>query len=140
MVQVLAKNNAYLTIDGYDMAAIGIEVTAEMAGTSNEQPYGFGSNWTKREPGLKDLTLNVNVIYDTDNIDSYITSIATQQKVTVVYGPEGNTTGKPKHSGSFIVDSLTGPTVVVTKDQVIFEMSLVTADEPTDDMYAGAKF
>lgn len=140
MVQILADNSGYLTIDGYDVSGIATELTFEMSGASNEQPYGFGSDWTRRTPGLKDVTINVSIIYDKDNIASYITNIATQQVVAVVAGPEGNTVGKPKHAGNFVVDSLSGPSKMVTKDAVVFEVTLVTADPPTDDLFAGATF
>lgn len=140
MVQILADNTGYLTIDGYDVSGIATELSIEGGGSSNEQPYGFGSTYTRRTPGLKDVTINATIIYDQDNIDSYITSIASQQIVAVVAGPEGNTAGKPKHAGNFVVDSVNGPTKAVTKDAVLFEITLVTADPPTDDLFAGATF
>lgn len=137
----LAGNDAYLSLDGVDVGAYVTEVSMERSANNNETTAGFGTDHITRSPGLKDTTFSITLVYEVDDISTYIQKLdAGDTAYTLIYGPEGNTGGKPKHEQDVIIDSVSGGRVNVQKEMTVFEISAVGADAPTTDIYAGGTF
>lgn len=137
------SNNAYLEIDGTDVSGYWTGTAdAEQSADIKEGNYGAGQEYVRRVGGLIDTTISFSIIYDTETTakaESF-NLFRTGQIVDIVYGPEGQIAGKPRHAGKFYIDSLTGPSVDQEKAPVMVEISLSQQDEPTDDMYNGGVF
>jgi hypothetical protein len=97
---------------------------------------GSGTAHRERNEGLADHSLTATIVYDTGNIQTYIQSIK-PGTYTVEFGPEGNTTGKPKHIQSFILTEAPF-SVEVEKTEVAFQLSFEAAAAPSYSMFDGA--
>ena len=60
--------------------------------------------------------------------------------IAVVYGPEGNTAGKPKHDQDFKINSINGPTTGHDKPAVMLEYEVVSTGVPRSNFYEGDTF
>jgi len=130
----LNENDYYLSVGGTDVSSYVVDVTLEPSVTSQDVTAGSGSDWVNRAEGLKDCTISFTLAYD--DASGYAFSILQGEK-QIIYGPEGNSSGAPKHTQYFI---LTGAphTVNVSKEMVTFSVSGEGSQDPTDNMFAGA--
>jgi len=60
--------------------------------------------------------------------------------MAVVYGPEGNATGKPCHDQDFKVNSIKGPTTNHDKTLVTLEYAVISTGTPRKNIFAGDTF
>lgn len=134
----LNGNNAYLSINGIEVQSKYKTVKLEPSIATIETTRGAGTAHVQRATGLQDTKLTVTVGYDVETIQTQIGYLK-PGKYTVIYGPEGNGTGKPRHQQEFI---MTGAPfeIKVDKSEVVFEMSLEGSDAPVADMFSGAVF
>jgi hypothetical protein len=133
----LNGNDIYLTINGTDVKAFWKKVSLNPSADTVDVTAGAGTDHKQYEPGLIETDMSISLAYETALLATYIQLLQVGEKVTVVYGPEGAVSGKPKHEQVFIVT--TAPhEVSVTKDAVMFELELKGADAPTLNMFAGA--
>jgi len=132
----LNGNNVYLTIDGVDVKAYWKSVSLNPTADTTDVTAGANTTHKQYEAGLIDTDMSATLAYDDVNQASYIQRLAVGQKVLIVYGPEGATSGKPKHEQYFIVTSAATEQTVM-KDAVVFDMSFRGADAPVVDMYDG---
>lgn len=132
-------NAIYLTVDGVNVAADFIDVKLEQSAVPVVVTHGAATN-EQRNPGLFDGTIAITLAYDISNVASFIQHIRKGLTVVVDYGPEGNTSGKPRHTQPFLITKVSGPDTAAKKDLVTFVINGDGADAPTADMYAGATF
>lgn len=133
-------NKGYLTINAADVSGFSTEMGIEPSNSVVDVTAGFGTEHMQRAPGLNDTKAKVVIAYLAGQVADYITHLHVGKEALVVWGPEGNVSGKPKHQQKFIVASASGPKQTVKKDMVVFEISFEAADAPIEDMYAGAVF
>ena len=132
-----ADNTVYLSIGGTVVHAYFKEVQLQPSNSSVETTAGAGVDDVQRAPGLNDHKIKITLSYDAANIQTYIQKIAVGQATTIDYGPESNTSGKPRHTQSFIITAA-DHTVSVDKSAVTLEISGDAAAAPTNNMFAGA--
>lgn len=137
----LASNNAFLSIGGTDVSgywtdAVGLSET----NSSVDITAGAGATHVERAPGLNDTSISFSVVYDTADIAVYRASLIRGTVYTVIYGPEGSTTGKPKFECSMILTEKAGPNTTIVKDKVMFELSFEGAAAPTATIEGGSTF
>ena len=132
----LNGNNVYFTIDGTDVKAFWKSVNLSPTADTVDVTAGASTTHKQYESGLIDTDLSASFAYDDASLATYIQRLKVGQKVLIVYGPESNTVGKPKHEQYFIVTSAAVEQTVM-KDAVIFDMSFKGADAPITDMFAG---
>lgn len=128
-------NNPYLAIDGIVLDTEWKEV--EITGTMETQDVtqGVGRTGMQRAEGLRDASISIVVGYRTEKIQQQFAMLKPGRH-NVVYGPEGNIPGKPKHVQDFIFnDTPLGQNV--DKSEVSFSVGGDQADEPTVDLYNG---
>lgn len=131
-------NNIFLSIDGTVITSSWkeIELTPSMEEVDTTQ--GVGRRHLQRSEGLNDTALTIIVGYDPDNIQAQLATLKPGIHA-VVFGPEGNAAGKPRHEQSFLfTEAPLGQDV--KKKEVVFTVSAAGADEPTVDMYNGGVF
>jgi len=132
-------NNVYLTINGISMCPFFAEMELEKSVDSEDVTAGCGVTDMQRAPKLRDRSGSLTIVYDADRIHEYISKLG-EDRAFVVYGPEGNVTGKLKHAQEFIIEKVGGPGQSSDKKKVVFKLSLKQAEAPQSDMYAGAVF
>jgi hypothetical protein len=134
-----ADNNVYLKLDSVQVDAYFKKVKLSPSNNSVDTTTGSGVDWMQRQPGLNDMGIDIDLGYDAAQIQNYIQKIAVGQVVTVEYGSEGNTSGKPRHVQAFNITKADHE-VSVDKSHVVFSISGESADSPSVNMYAGAVY
>ena len=84
--------------------------------------------------------MSFNIVYDDTDLATYVGGLKSGTKATLVFGPEGNATGKPKFECTMILSSVTGPSPTVSKGMVMFELSFDGAGAPTATIPNGDTF
>lgn len=128
-------NGVYLDIDGTAIHSYFINVTLSPSVATVDVTRGAGATHIARAAGLKDTSASVQIGYDDSNASTIMALFDMGDTVTLTYGPEGSGTGKPKHVQSFLVTGAPH-TVSVSKEAVVWDISLEAAAAPTTDMYA----
>ena len=132
-------NGAYLSIDGVNVSGFYTTFTPSRSMDGVDITAGAGTNHRQRAEGLEDGSCSGPVVYDSTAVSTEMAKLDVGEHV-IIYGPEGQSTGKPKHECRYIITSLDGPTVDVEKAKVVFEFSGDAADAPTVNMYTGGVF
>lgn len=132
-------NNVYLTINGISVCPFFAEMELERSVDTEDVTAGCGVTDMQRAPKLRDRSGKLKIVYDAGRVHEYIAELG-EDTAFIVYGPEGNVAGKPKHAQKFILEKVSGPGQSNDKKKVVFDISLKQADAPQDDMYAGAVF
>jgi hypothetical protein len=137
----LNANNAYLEIGGTNVSAYWTdEIDFSSSNSTVEVTAGAGATHVERAGGLSDTSLSFSVVYDTADIALYRAKLIEGTEYAVIYGPEGNTSGKPKFQCQMILEEVSGPNVTIAKDKVMFELSFVGAAAPTATISGGSTF
>lgn len=131
-------NDAYLTIGGTDVSGFWTGFTLTESIEAVDVTAGSGTDHRERAEGLADTSCSGTIVYDAASVSTYIQKLK-PGTYTIIWGPEGNTAGKPKHEQSFIITEVSH-SVTVDKKMVVFEFSGKAAAAPTYDMHAGATF
>ena len=128
----LNGNDVYVTLDSVDVSAYWTgEVARNVTNNTVETTAGAGTDWVERQGGLLDYSLSLSLVYDDANLTDYLAKLKPGTTYTMVYGPEGNTAGKPKDELSVIVSSIDGPNPSINKDMVMFAVTFQGAGTPT---------
>ena len=135
----LNGNSAYLTINGTSMGAYYTKIDFKGTAESVDITHGSGATHVMRAPGLKDVKATLTLAYEVGSVSTQLGLIAPGGTFTVIYGPESNTAGKPKHEQSFIFPA-TDFSQEVTKPLVVFNIEIEGAAAPVTDLWAGGTF
>lgn len=131
-------NQIVLIIDGIRAEAIFKSVNLEPSIESVDVTRGAGTDHMQRKPGLADTKLTATLGYQTERLQRDLRYMKPGEHY-VVFGPEGEAAGKPRHSQAFILTSAPLE-ITVEKGEVAFELSFEGADAPDADMFDGATF
>lgn len=131
-------NNIYLSIDGTAVTAYFKSVNLKNTIESIDVTAGGNAEHRQRAGGLKSHSISISLAYEAGAVDDYIQKL-TPGAHTIIFGPESNTAGKPRHEQSFILTS-TAFEVGVEKPEVLFDISGESAAAPTYDLFANATF
>lgn len=132
-------NAAYLVIGGVVINTEWKEYSFDATAETVETTRGVGATHTMRNAGLRDTSLTITVGYEIEKIQQQIGYMRPGTRATIIVGPEGNASGKPRHEQDFI---LTGAPFeqTVEKDEVVFQLAFEAADAPVADMFNGSVF
>ena len=136
-------NNVSLTINGFDFGTIFRSFTPDIQIGDENVSHGADTDWEKHASKLKVVNATAIGIYDDTTAAADVTAmldLSGDDIVTVVYGPEGNASGKPKHEQDFLVTRVNGPATNHDKTLVTWELTLISTGEPVTDIYAGGTF
>lgn len=131
-------NNQYIAIDGTAIIAQWKETELVPSIEAIDTTQGVGQTHLQRNEGLKDNSITLVVGYDPDSIQALL-ALLRPGIHTVIIGPEGSATGKPKHEQSFIFTEAPMKQDV-KKGEVVFTISGVGADAPVVDFFNGGVF
>jgi len=137
----LNGNNVYLSLDGVDVSAYWTdEISFSESNNTVETTTGAGATDIERQGGLRDTSLSLMLVYDDADLSTYLSKMQAGSSYTVVYGPEGSTSGKPKHEQTMILQTMDGPNPTISKDMVSFSLSFQGAAAATSRIAAGGTF
>ena len=134
-----ADNVVYLKIDSVEVDAYFKTVKLSPSNSSVDTSVGSGTDHIQRAPGLDDTKIDISLGYDSANLQQYLQKLAVGQIVTIEYGSEGNTSGKPRHIQTFNITKSDHETNV-DKSHVMFDISGEGADEASVNMYKGGVY
>jgi hypothetical protein len=111
--------------------------TYDFGVTVDEVDVTAGSNttWRERNAGLKSADLTITITYDRDTLTNIWSIVDAGDKVTVEIGPEGNTTGYPRHVQSFLCTEVAPTGQSVEKDERTFVYTFMSDGAPSTDMF-----
>lgn len=133
-------NAGYLSFNGIDLSGRWTEqINSEESVDTEDVTHGSGATHIMRLPKLLDRKMDFMVIYDDTGLSSYVAALQAGTTGTLIWGPEGNTTGKPCFTGSMILTSVK-LAASVEKSKIAFNLSFVQADEPTKTIESGDTF
>ncbi len=125
---------AYFKLGTTDLSSqmdnISFDHTADVHDTTT-----YGKTYRTKAGGLKAGSFSIGGLYDsttTTGVDAVVPAMI-GTTVTFEYGPEGSVAGKPKYSGSVVVESYNHSTPV--GDVIRWEASLQTTDTVTKGVY-----
>lgn len=125
-------NNAVLKFNGVNLSAYWIgEIDKSSENSTVETTAGAGATHVMRAPGLSDNTMSFSVVADDTDFNSYKAALIEGTKGTVIYGNEGEITGKPKFECVMILNSVSGPNATIAKDVHMYELEFEGAAAPT---------
>lgn len=129
-------NNVLVKIDGTDVRAIWRNITITPGGAQIDSTSGAGSEHMERVPGLNDHSISLELVYDSDRVETDLPLLRQNIERNVEFGPENGLAGTLKHEQRFIFQ---GPpiTMDVGKSLVVLSTSGVAAKAPTSNMFAG---
>jgi hypothetical protein len=134
------SNDIYLTINGVSVTARWRSFDLSLSVGDEDTSAGTGE-WEKHSAKLLGTKAKASLVYDDTQMATDQAALwTTTQKVAVVYGPEGNTAGKPCHNQTFLITGITGPTTGHDKPLVMWEFDMVGTGTPTKNIYAGDTF
>lgn len=133
-------NNAYIFWDGVDLSGKWTEeLSYKPSADSEDITAGAGAVGVARAPKLIDATLDLMVVYEDASLATYLPHYKEGTVAVLTYGPEGNTTGKPKFSGSMHLKS-SEFSQSVDKKKIAFKLSFEQAATPTHRIQNGDTF
>lgn len=134
-------NDIYLTMNAVDITARWRSFEMSLGIGDEDVSAGAGIGWEKHASKLKVVQGTIVLVYDDTAAAADQAALYTADSiVAVVYGPEGNAAGKPKHDQDFLITGISGPTTNHDKTLVTLEYSVTSTGEPTSDIYEGDTF
>lgn len=138
---VTNTNSNYLSFNSYvfSTALWTEEISSESSVDTEDMTAGAGATHIARAAKLKDNKMSFNVMYDDSTIATYVANLKEGTVGTLIWGPEGNTVGKPCFTGSMILTS-NKLSQSVDKKKLMFELSFEQAAAPTKTIQNGDTF
>lgn len=138
---VTNTNNCYLSFNSYafSTALWTEEISGEATVDTEDMTAGAGATHVARAAKLKDNKMSFNVMYDDSTIASYVQNIEEGTVGILIWGPEGNASGKPCFNGSMILTS-NKLSQSVDKKKLMFELSFEQAATPVKTIQNGDTF
>lgn len=136
-------NSIYLRVNNVNVESLWREMDIKVSIDKEDTSAGAGITHKKNAAKLQELTAKLTIVYDTDSAPTDISNIyaLSQDHISaIVYGPEGNTTGKPKDDRDWLVTNIGGASTSYDKKLVMFEVDLVSTGEPRSNHYDGDTF
>jgi len=131
-------NDVYIKIDSVEVDAYFKSIEFNPSIETVDVTRGSGTDHRQRAGGLEDTTISRTIVYDAADIQTYIQRLKPGLH-SIEFGPEGNTSGKPRHVQNFII-SAAPFSVEVSKTEVAFSISGEAADAPSVDMMASGVY
>ena len=129
----------FVSIDGVNVSAYIRDVELSPALETADVTAGSGVSHRERNPGLKDHEITITFVHDPSYFATLTPLIRTGTH-TIIWGPEGNATGKPCHEQSFIITENGTAGNYEQSDARVFSVSGEAAAAPVRDMFNGGVF
>lgn len=133
-------NADYIKVDSTDVSALF--KTYDFAVSADEVDVTAGSNtaWRERNAGLLSGDLTLTITYDRGTLSNVWSVMQAGSKYTIEIGPEGTTTGYPRHVQSFLCTEVAPTGQSVEKDERTFVYTLMSDGAPSTNMFTGGVY
>lgn len=133
---VYTGNDDYVSIDGTSVSSywVDIEITPNLATT--DTTHGSGVSHMTRNAGLKDHSISMTIIYDAAD-HATLMPLLEPGEHTVIWGPQGNTAGQPKHEQKFIFTEAPTSGNYEKSEKRVFSISGEASAAPVSDLWGG---
>ncbi len=139
---ILNGNANYIQWNGVDLSALWAgEISFDDEVDLEDITAGSGATHIDRAAKLSDNKIDLMAVYDDALLNTYVTQLKSGTKATLVWGPEGSASGKPKFSGTMILKK-SSFSQNVEKKMVAFKLSFEGASRtgPTHNPLSGGTF
>lgn len=137
----LNGNSIFLTVGGISVGSLWKMFSIDKGVNDVDVSAGSGSTHEKHAAGLKSGKAKMTLAYNDTQAATDISALYQATEIlAIVYGPEGNTAGKPCDQRNWLITGISGPTTKVEKEPVLLEFDLVGAGTPTKDLHKGDTF
>ena len=134
-------NSIYLRLNGANVESLWKKVDISQSVGDEDVTAGSGTIYEEHAAKLRGAKAKVTIAYNDTQAATDIAAIyAAAHVIAMVYGPEGNTSGKPCDNRSWLVTGIAGPSTAVDKTAVILELDLIATGTPTKDIFKGETF
>ena len=131
-------NAFYLAIDSTDLSAYVTQGQLTPKVAEVDVTAGASTTHMERAAGLADYAFTATVVMDDTTFATQIAKIKPGIH-TVEWGPQGATSGKPRHVQSMLITEAPHE-VKVSKDLAAFTISATGAAAPSVDLYEGGAY
>jgi hypothetical protein len=136
-------NDIYLRVNSVDVESRWRGMEMKLSIDKEDTSAGTGTTHKKSASKLQEVTAKVTIVWDSASAPTDIAALyglSSLHVIPIVYGPENNTTGKPKDDRDYLVTGINGPSTNVDKTLVMLEVDLVSTGEPRSNIYEGDTF
>lgn len=134
-------NAAFLSIDAIDISALWIELKLNPKRGTTSATAGSNVEWESVLPTLKKVTGDLTIRFDSGAVvPPVIQNMLDNDTIDLIYGPEGNTSGDPKHEQTFTVTGIDWAQMSDKSKMLQYKISLESTGTPTSDMFSGDSF
>ena len=133
-------NADFLKFGSTDVSALYKSYEFDVTVDETDVTAGSNTTWRERNAGLKSADLTITLTYDRDALSNIWTIVDAGDKVTVEIGPEGTTTGYPRHVQSFLCTGVTPTGQSVEKTERTFVYTFMNDGAPSTDMFNGGVY
>jgi len=134
-------NAVYLRMNSVNIESLWKQMDISKGVADVDVTAGSGTAYEEHAAGLKSAKAKLTLAYNDTQAATDMAAIHTATEVVaIVYGPEGNTAGKPCDSRSWLITGISGPSTKVEKAPVLLEFDLVGTGTPTKDIHNGDTF
>lgn len=135
---VYSGNDDHLMIDGVNCDGYWRRIKISPIQDSEENTSGT-AECVERIPTLTDYMIELTIMYDDTQIDTLVPLVAPGVH-TVLWGPQGNASGKPKHQQEFIFNEAPTEAVHDMSQARAFLVSGKAHKAPVYNFWKGDKF
>jgi len=136
---VLNTNTIYLTLDGYDLKARFKTVKISPKNNSQDTTAGSGVTHVQSAAGLDEYGWDMDFVWDTTYIANDLRKLKPGNQVTADFGPDSNTSGRPRMRQLIQIDECPFE-VDVEKKTVVMSVKAHGAEAPEVNLFDGGKF
>lgn len=137
----LNNNNIYLTFNAQDVKARWRSFKPSLKIGDEDISAGANVAWEQHAGKLMVVNAKLQLVYDDAAAAANMAALwVATAVVAIVFGPEGNTAGKPCLSCNFKLNGIDGPSPEYSKSLVVFDYDLVSTGVPTKNLWAGDTF
>ena len=134
-------NAIYLRMNSVNVESLWKKVEISQSVGDEDVTAGSGAVYEEHNGKLVAAKMKITLAYnDTQAATDLAAQYVSTHKVAVVYGPEGNSSGKPCDNRSWLITSVTGPNMGVDMPVVELEFEMVGTGVPTKDIFKGETF
>ena len=133
---VTNTNDAFMSINGTDVSADWTELKLDHKRPSVKADRG-SSDWVQKLSGLDEFSGDITLVYDDSAVPTAVQALFDNANVAVIYGPQGNTSGTPKHEQNFVLTGIGFTQMTDKSNMLVFKCSVESTGAPTSNMLSG---
>lgn len=133
-------NDAFLSVGGTDVSGLWTELKLSMKRGTADANYGSGIEWEGKLAALKGYSGDLTIIYEETGVPATVQAMNNNDSVAIIYGPQGNSSGEPKHDQDFVVTGIEWSQMADKSNMLVYKIKLESNGTPRSDWLSGDTF